>query len=159
MSLRSVIVIPAHDEAGTIGESVRWALQAASPADRVCVIADHCADDTAARARAAGAHVYERADGPPGKGAALAWLLETAPADLASADAIVVLDADSRLHAGSLPALMRALDRGATAAQGFVRPVPDERSIATLLAAYNEWLAQAFDDRLRQRLGWSVPLR
>jgi cellulose synthase/poly-beta-1,6-N-acetylglucosamine synthase-like glycosyltransferase len=125
----------------------------------VYVVADHCADDTAATARSAGAGVYERTEGPPGKGAAIRWFLSAAADDLAAVDALLILDADSRLHPGAVALLTAALDAGAGAAQGFVWPLPPNESPAGLLAAYSEWVAQGLDDRLRQRLGWSAPLR
>ncbi|GAA2659149.1 MULTISPECIES: glycosyltransferase family 2 protein [Actinosynnema] len=57
------VVVPARDEAGTVGEAVRAALRAleACPVRSVvCVVADRCLDDTAERARAAGAVVLEQ---------------------------------------------------------------------------------------------------
>jgi cellulose synthase/poly-beta-1,6-N-acetylglucosamine synthase-like glycosyltransferase len=153
------VLIPAHNEATVIGETVRLARRGATPPPTVYVIADRCTDDTAAQAEAAGARVYARTTGAPGKGAALAWFLTAAAAELATVDGLVILDADSRLRPGALPALAAALARGACAAQAFVRPCPQEPSPASWLAAYNEWLAQALDDRCRARLGWSVPLR
>jgi cellulose synthase/poly-beta-1,6-N-acetylglucosamine synthase-like glycosyltransferase len=157
--MKLAILIPAHDERDRIEETVRRAREAAGSAAPVFVVADRCADDTAGRARSAGAIVFERPDGPPGKGAALAWFLDAAARHLEGVDALVVLDADSRLHAGSLEALARALDAGADAAQAFVRPVPDLASPSSLLAAFSEWTAQAVGDRLRHLLGGPVPLR
>src|SRR4051812_22547884 len=60
------------------------------------VVADRCTDATAQLARAAGASVLERTDGPPGKGAALAWALERVLAESRPPDAIAVVDADCR---------------------------------------------------------------
>src|SRR5207248_6168513 len=80
-------------------------------------------------------------------------------AELAAVDALVILDADSRLRPGAVDRLVAALDAGAGAAQGFVWPLPADKSPAGLLAAYSEWVAQGLDDRLRERLGWSAPLR
>ncbi|ACU36506.1 glycosyltransferase [Actinosynnema pretiosum subsp. pretiosum] len=57
------VVVPARDEAGTVGDAVRAALRAleACPVRSVvCVVADRCADDTAGLARAAGAVVLEQ---------------------------------------------------------------------------------------------------
>jgi cellulose synthase/poly-beta-1,6-N-acetylglucosamine synthase-like glycosyltransferase len=153
------IAIPAHDECGRIGEAVRLARAAAEPLVPVFVVADRCADETAARARSAGASVFERPDGPPGKGAALAWFLDAAARELDGAGALLVLDADTRLRPGAAEALARALDAGADAAQAFVVPLPDPASPTALLAAFSEWTAQAVGDRLRRSLGGPVPLR
>ncbi len=157
--MRLAVLIPAHDEAATIADTVRLACAAAEPPATVFVVADHCEDGTAAAARAAGARVFERQDGLAGKGAALAWFLTAAQDELHEFDALAILDADSRLQPGALAALGAALAGGAVAAQGFVWPEPADDSPAPLLAAYSEWVSQALDDRLRRRLGWPVPLR
>lgn len=153
------VLIPAHDEAALIAATVREARAAAMPPAVVFVVADHCNDATAAAARAATARVFERHEGPAGKGAAIAWFLAVAREELDRLDALVIIDADSRLRPGALAALGDALARGAVAAQGFVWPEPADDSPAPMLAAYSEWVSQALDDRLRQRLGWPVPLR
>jgi len=158
MKVRAIIA--AHNEAQVIGVTVEHAVAALTP-QPVFVIADRCDDATAVLARDAGARVLERLDGPPGKGAAVAWFLdrpEAAEADPA-ADAWLILDADSRLHAGAASPLIRALETGADAVQGFVFPVFDDKAPTVSLVAYNEWMSQAVDDRLRGRLGWPVRLR
>ena len=159
MRLRIALLIAAHNEAAVIGETIRRAFRVGSAGDPVFVIADRCQDDTAERARCAGARVYERRDGPAGKGAAIAWFLKVAAADLADIEAVMILDADSRLRPGSLAPMVRALEAGAAAAQAFVRPAPQNGSPTALLAAYSEWLSQTIDDRVRRWLGWPVPLR
>ncbi|MDI7274350.1 MAG: glycosyltransferase [Anaerolineae bacterium] len=154
--MRVALVVPAHSEAMLIAEAVRGL---AGHADALYVIADHCADATAELARNAGARVYERREGPGGKGAALAWFFEVAGQELSQFDLVVVVDADSRLGEGFAPAMKDAFARGALAAQGFVCPVCSGRSSAPALAAYSELLSQRIGDKIRARLGWSVPLR
>jgi len=149
-------VIPAHNEARVIAATVGQTLRAVVP-NPVFVVADRCDDATAPMARVAGARVLERQAGPSGKGAAIAWFLEQPESQ--DAEALLILDADSRLHADALAFLARALASGADAAQGFVFPVFDEHASTVSLAAYNEWLSQAIDDRIRARLGWPVRLR
>ncbi len=157
--MKLALVIPAHQEGAVIGATVRAAREAAPPGTLVAVVADHCADDTAARAEEAGAAVHRRESGPSGKGAALAWFLEGPGAGLADGDALLILDADSILRPGTVEALTAALETGAAAAQAFVWPVPATGSTASVWAAYSEWLSQAVGDRLRDLLGWPVPLR
>ena len=74
-----VVLIPAHDEEGSIAQSVRAFEAQTYPAERfeVVVVADNCTDDTARLARAAGAEVLVR-DEPDvrGKGQALRWAIE-----------------------------------------------------------------------------------
>jgi poly-beta-1,6-N-acetyl-D-glucosamine synthase len=57
--LSASVLIPAHNEEGIIGDLVRACLHQAYPLDEVIVVADACSDDTAARAREAGARVVE----------------------------------------------------------------------------------------------------
>lgn len=152
------ILIPSHDESTVIGETV-VNTRAIAPGCPIHVIADRCTDNTAEQARASGATVWERHGGAPGKGAALRWFVETAAPALVELNAVLILDADSRLRPGAVQALADSLASGATAAQGFVQPVFNERSPAAVLAAYSEWLSQALDDRIRSRLAWPVPLR
>jgi 1,2-diacylglycerol 3-beta-glucosyltransferase len=75
---------------------------------RVVVVADRCADATAAVARDGGAECLERRDGPPGKGAAIAWAIDRLRESGAGFDALVVLDADTLVD----PRLLQALDEG-----------------------------------------------
>ena len=42
-----VVLVPAHNEAGQIAETITSLLTQTRPPDRVVVIADNCADDTA----------------------------------------------------------------------------------------------------------------
>jgi cellulose synthase/poly-beta-1,6-N-acetylglucosamine synthase-like glycosyltransferase len=88
-----VVLMPAHDEAEIIQTTVKRALQALPPGARLLVVADNCTDETAARARSAGADVLERTDiNFRGKGYALAHgvnHLRHAPPDV-----VFVLDAD-----------------------------------------------------------------
>lgn len=117
---RFAIVIAAHDEAAVIARSIRQIHRMDYPSDRVevHVVADHCTDDTAAKALEARAEIHVRDEGPrTGKGAALSWLFATwlARSDV---DAVVVFDADSIVHPGFLTAMDRRLRQGATVIQG-----------------------------------------
>ncbi|WP_194954720.1 glycosyltransferase family 2 protein [Sphingopyxis solisilvae] len=108
---RILLLVPAHNEARDIGATVA-ALGAAAPAAEIMVIADNCIDDTAATARAAGARVAERADPQHrGKGYALDFGRDQLAPD--PPDAVIVVDADCRLLAGSAERLAaRAIATG-----------------------------------------------
>ncbi len=82
------VLIPAHDEAGRIGRTVRAAL-AIPQVGRCVVVDDASSDDTAALAEAAGAKVV-RLSHNVGKGAAL----EMGAARVENADVILLLDGD-----------------------------------------------------------------
>lgn len=99
-----VVLMPAHDEAGTIQATIA-AVRAELPAGaRLLVVADNCSDTTAPEARAAGADVIERHDPAlRGKGYALAFgirHLHSAPPAV-----VLILDADCTPAAGALDLL------------------------------------------------------
>lgn len=113
---RIAILIPAHNESLLIADTVASARGQHYPvADyAVWVIADNCTDDTAQRARDAGAQVLERS-GNPGKGQALhAMLAQLLAEDWA---AFLIVDADSHLHPDALAELNRVMQAGAAVVQ------------------------------------------
>lgn len=118
----AVIVIPAHDEAAVIGDSVRALLDNLPASVRVLVVADNCTDETAALARAAGAEVMERTDlDQRGKGFALAFAADHLKGD--APDVFAVLDADCRMDSASIRALADAAASGRPAqAINLLRP-------------------------------------
>ena len=161
-----VILIAARDEAGTIGPTVaalkehvvEW------PGSSVWVVADRCSDRTAVEAIIAGAKVAERPngdlDGGVGKCAVIAWWLSRHEVEWRSRDAVLILDADSRLVKGSLLELRKAMTGAGddlAAVQAFV--APDASAGAGRLAGWSEVLMQRIDDEARRRCGWAVPLR
>lgn len=101
---RMAVVIPAHDEESIIADTVRSVSGHLREEDRLLVVADNCRDDTAKRARAAGAEVIERCDeNRRGKGYALAHGIRHLAADPPAV--VVFLDADTALDEGSFRVL------------------------------------------------------
>lgn len=104
---RVAVLIPAHNEAAVIGDTLRTLMPELKAGDRVLVVADNCSDNTADLARAAGAEVVERTDADRrGKGYALDFgvrTLETAPPEV-----LVIVDADCQVAAGALDCLAAA---------------------------------------------------
>lgn len=97
---RVAILVPAHDEEAGIAATVVDLRRQLRPGDRLLVVADNCADRTAAVARAAGAEVIERQDPRRrGKGHALARGVEVLAAD--PPEVVVIVDADCRLSPGA----------------------------------------------------------
>jgi cellulose synthase/poly-beta-1,6-N-acetylglucosamine synthase-like glycosyltransferase len=131
------------------------------PRSSLWVVADRCTDSTAQEAEAAGAQVAARVDGKLGKGAVIAWWMKLYDAVWQSKDAVLILDADSRIAPGCLRALQRAMAGDSTgrvdAAQAFVSP--DASTNSGRLAGWSEVLMQRIDDEARRRCGWPVPLR
>lgn len=102
-SPRTAVIIPAHDEAAVIGQTI-LGLPRRGSKFLVLVVADNCCDDTAAIARSAGAQVIVREDQENrGKGFALATGREYLRAD--PPDVVVILDADCRMDRPSLGVL------------------------------------------------------
>lgn len=104
------VLIPAHDEAAGIGQTLAELAKVAPEGTRVLVVADNCTDDTSAIARTAGAEVVERSDPVArGKGYALACGRDyLANGNQAPPDVLIILDADCRLGPGSIEALASA---------------------------------------------------
>lgn len=117
---RFAIAIPAHDEEAVIIETVNRLQALDYPTDlfSIFIVADHCSDQTANKARNAGAIVFERNEGPrSGKGAALSWLFQRIFEDT-TFQAIVVFDADTRVDKNFLRVMDARLREGAQVIQG-----------------------------------------
>lgn len=103
---RVAILVPAHNEAHHIADTLEQLVSQLVPSDRLIVVADNCSDDTAAVAARAGATVVCR-DEPElrGKGFALDYgvrFLGAGPPDV-----VIVIDADCHLSAGVIDRLSR----------------------------------------------------
>jgi cellulose synthase/poly-beta-1,6-N-acetylglucosamine synthase-like glycosyltransferase len=114
---RVAVLMPAHDEATGIGQSLQNLRPQLLPADRLVVIADNCADDTARIAAAAGAEVTERRDpSKRGKGYALDFGVRHLEHD--PPEVVIVVDADCDVSAGSIDRLARDCQARARPVQG-----------------------------------------
>jgi glycosyltransferase involved in cell wall biosynthesis len=102
------IVVPAHNEARTVGRVVRE-IRAAVPGAHVVVVDDRSRDATAAAARAAGAEVVTTHNGHGGYAQALQRGYEAVLE--AGAERIAQVDADGQHTAGDLLRLLAGLDR------------------------------------------------
>lgn len=158
--LRFAILIPAHDEEVVIGatlEAVR-ALDGPPGARQVVVVADHCADGTAATAAAAGVRVLVRSEGGRGKGAALRWALD-ALAAREDFDVVVVLDADCIPSANLLDAIERRMRAGARIVQTDYAVSNADASAAAALRHAAFLLINTLRPMGKQALGLSAGLR
>ena len=117
--LRFAVLICARNEAAVIRRPVKSIALSKYPAELIdtIVIADNCTDDTAERARAAGAIVWEKATPSSGKGDVLAWGVGNVVAS-GKYDAIAVFDADNISSNGWFEAVNDALNDGETVVTG-----------------------------------------
>lgn len=105
------VVVPAHNEELLIGRCVTSLRASGMDSARVLVVAHNCTDETAARARAAGADVLVYTDfEAKGKGRALQFGLKAALDD--GAEAIAIVDADSTVSINFIPMMYQALSEG-----------------------------------------------
>lgn len=133
------IIIPAHDEAALIGDTLdaaRATLAALALEHELIVVADGCSDATARIAVDHGARVIE---------VALRQIaaVRNAGADLARGDRLLFVDADTRINPTVVAAALRALDAGAVGGGARValygRIAWHERTTAALLG----WMFRA----------------
>ncbi|MEO0984953.1 MAG: glycosyltransferase [Cyanobacteria bacterium J06639_14] len=94
-------MIPAHNEASGIEETLKSLLPEVKSPEQICVIADNCNDETATLARQLGLQVLERSDTSKfGKGYALdfglQYLAQNPP------EVVVIVDADCQVSPGTL---------------------------------------------------------
>ncbi len=117
-AVKLAVVTPAHDEEAGIGDTIASLRACDHPlaAGDHYVIADNCTDRTAEIAAAAGCTVLERHDDARrGKGYALNFAFDHLRGG--DYDALVVVDADTRVDPGFLDAIRARFAQGAAAVQ------------------------------------------
>ena len=155
------VIVPAHDEEQNIAATVVSLLAVEYPRNRfrVVVVADNCSDRTAERAREAGADVIERVDAEKrGKGYALHRAFEETLAR-GEADAVVVVDADTRVTKNLLDAFARRIAAGEAAVQAEYGVRNPDASWRTRLMVIAMSLFHTVRSNGRERLGVSCGLR
>jgi cellulose synthase/poly-beta-1,6-N-acetylglucosamine synthase-like glycosyltransferase len=159
--LRFDLIVPAHDEAAGIARTVASLQSLAWPraSYRIIVVADNCADDTAAVAARAGAQVLERSDlERRGKGYALKFAFEHSARE-GWAHAVVVVDADSEASPNLLAAIAARLGAGAQAVQCHYDVLNPQASWRTRLMTIAMGAFHTVRSRARERLGLSCGIR
>jgi cellulose synthase/poly-beta-1,6-N-acetylglucosamine synthase-like glycosyltransferase len=150
---RFAVLVPAHNEASTIGRLLRSLAETAYPRERwhAFVVADACDDATADVARQLDATVLERPDGGQGKGQALAWLIERVLGAGTRFDAALLVDADCWVSPNTFAVLAARLDAGRQAIQLDYRLVSGGRtpSLRELAFALHNTVRSLGRSRLR----------
>jgi 1,2-diacylglycerol 3-beta-glucosyltransferase len=160
-AMRVDVIIPAHNEESGIADAVRSALAVDWPAQnfRVTVVADNCSDATAEAAARAGAQVLVRTNAQlRGKGHALAHAFE-ASRQLGWAEAVVVIDADSRVSPNLIEAIAARLEHGEQAVQVHYGVSNIHASWRTRLMTIAMAAFHSVRSRGRERLGLSCGVR
>ncbi|HXX93967.1 MAG TPA: glycosyltransferase family 2 protein [Planctomycetota bacterium] len=155
---RRAVLIPAHNEEEAIARTVESIRPQLSAQDRLLVIADNCTDQTAQRARDAGATVFERHDPERrGKVAALACglgILAQEPADL-----LILVDADTPVDPGSISALSRSASETGRPMQAiYLLKPPEGAGMKSRLSSLAFSLKNYVRPRGLARLGLPCPL-
>lgn len=155
------VVVPAHNEEGGIGRTVKDLLAADWPRElfRVLVVADNCSDQTAEKAREAGATVLVRAHQElRGKGYALAHAFEHSAKE-GFAGAVVVVDADTTVSSNLLQAFQARILAGGGAVQADYAVQNPEASWRTRLIRIALGMFHVLRSQAREHLGVSCGLR
>ena len=114
------VLIPAHNEAGCIAETIRSLRDQSHQPLRIVVVADNCSDQTVSIARGAGVDVFETIHNTKKKAGGLNQALPQVLEGLGPNDTVMVMDADTTLDAGFLESAVRRLtdDRALMAVGG-----------------------------------------
>jgi cellulose synthase/poly-beta-1,6-N-acetylglucosamine synthase-like glycosyltransferase len=152
------VIIPAHDEAGTIVRCIRSIAACALPKSldtQIVVVADNCTDATADLARAYGARVLVRSDPTRrGKGFALKFAFQILIDE--GCDAIMVVDADSVVDPNFLLESVQLLRSGADGVQARYTVLNSDASPRARLMNVAFMAFNVLRARGRDRLGLSV---
>jgi cellulose synthase/poly-beta-1,6-N-acetylglucosamine synthase-like glycosyltransferase len=103
------VLIPAHNEAATIGQAIRSLRRQTIPVSSITVVCDNCTDDTARIAEALGVNVMATTLNTARKAGALNQALARVLPTLSADDLLLTMDADSSLSPGWLELASRTL--------------------------------------------------
>jgi cellulose synthase/poly-beta-1,6-N-acetylglucosamine synthase-like glycosyltransferase len=156
----TVILVPAHNEAGTIGQTLEN-LQAATHTNmRVLVVADNCSDETADVVRSFGMEVIERHDESlRGKGYALDFGLQHLRASAERPEVVIVFDADCFARDDALGRIAReAYDTQRPIQSCYLMLRGDIDRISIKFSEFAFFIKNKIRMRGANRLGMPVPL-
>lgn len=149
---RVAVIIPAHNEEGTIETTIQSLSAQLGDDDRAIVIADNCTDGTAAVARGLGVTVLERKDDiKKGKGYALDYGVQFLAED--PPEVVVVMDADCLCGEGAIARISSlAAHRGQPVQALYLMEQPPQPqgkdSVSALAFLVKNWVRPKGLDRL-----------
>jgi cellulose synthase/poly-beta-1,6-N-acetylglucosamine synthase-like glycosyltransferase len=158
--LRFVIVVPAHNEALGIFDTLNNLKEIDYPANlyNVIVIVDNCTDNTAEVVKATGIQYLERNDPTrKGKGYALEYAISKLIKE--NYDAFVIVDADSLLSKNLLRAMNNRLLSGQKVIQSYDGLSNPDSSALTYLFFIGNTIENKLFYEAKSRLGLSANLR
>ena len=152
------ILIPAHNEAGTIEKTLDRLASVVSDHVRLLVVADNCTDPTADLVRRAGHEVIERFDAVHrGKGFALAFGTDHLRAD--PPECVIIIDADCDTDVASIAMLANACTCGNVVVQASNVLEPDlTASPKVQISNFAFWIKNVVRQRGGRRLGSAAVL-
>ena len=158
--LKFAVLICARNEESVIRLPVRSVMMSKYPSDlrEVIVLADNCTDATAARAREAGATVWEKTEPSAGKGDVLAWGIRKLRAERADVDAIAVFDADNIVSDVWFDAINDALNDGEAVVTGRRHSSNAEANVISGWYTIYWAMMNELSNRVRTNLGLSGKL-
>jgi cellulose synthase/poly-beta-1,6-N-acetylglucosamine synthase-like glycosyltransferase len=147
------ILIPAHNEAGTIEATLDQLTAIVADNVRLLVVADNCTDETANIVRQAGHSVVERFDPDRrGKGFALAFGIDHLRPDPPAC--VIIFDADCDTDAASIAALAKTSVAGNIVVQASYVLQPDlTASPKVQISNFAFWMKNVVRQRGGHRLG------
>ena len=135
---RIAILVPAHNESAGLLPTLTDIKSQLLPGDRLLVVADNCSDDTAEVAALAGAEVAIRNDATRrGKSYALDFGIEHLAQN--PPDVLIIVDADCRVHRGTIAVLADACARTQRPAQALYLMQPPLIPASRQLIAAFAW--------------------
>ena len=154
----TIVLVPAHNEAGQITATLEALKPQLGPSDMVIVIADNCTDDTAAIARSQDAMVLERNDAVHrGKGYALQFGLDYLTGD--PPDVVMILDADCRAEPKAVDVLARATGKAHRPIQAlYLMEASTDAGLGEKLAAFAFTVKNQIRPSGLKQLGLPCPL-
>lgn len=132
------VLVPAHNEGAGLIPTLNDLKAQLLPGDRLLVVADNCSDNTAEIAAAAGAEVVVRSDETKkGKSHALEFGMRHLASD--PPEVLLIVDADCRVHRGTVAALVDTCARTGHPAQALDLMLAGGRPSSRQLIATFAW--------------------